>query len=266
MTSLVGIFITFIYQPFFNILVGFYWMLGKVTGEIPDMGIAVIFLTLLIRLLLLPMSLSGQRSEKDRREIAEKIEELDEIYASEPIKLEKGKKKILSKSRGVLITELINLVIQVIVALMLYKIFTTGLEGADLHLIYKFMPEIDLPFNLIFLGKYDLSHTNVTLNLVPSFLIFVLETISGYTSPYFISKNEVVRMQLVLPVVSFLVFMAMPAGKKLFVITSLVVSIILTSYRGIKYKFSIYKDKKIKELEAKEKGEIPEEKIVVETK
>jgi len=73
-------------------------------------------------------------------------------------------------------------------------------------------------------------------------------------------------MQLVLPVVSFLVFMAMPAGKKLFVITSLVVSIILTSYRGIKYKFSIYKDKKIKELEAKEKGEIPEEKIVVETK
>lgn len=264
--SLVGLFITFIYQPFFNILVGFYWLLGQFSGDIPDMGIAVILLTLLIRFILLPMSLSGQRSEKDRRDIAEKIQELEEVFAAEPIKLEQEKKRVLKKSRGVLVTELINLAIQVMVALMLYKIFTTGLEGADLHLIYSFMPEIELPFNLMFLGKYDLSHTNVTLNLVQSFLIFVLETISVYASPYYVSKDEVVRLQLVLPVVSFLVFMAMPAGKKLFVITSLVVSIVLTSYRAVKRKFNDYKDKKIKEQEAKEKGEVPEEKIVVETK
>ncbi len=259
-------FITFIYQPFLNILVGFYWLLGQFTQGSPDMGIAVIFLTLLVRLLLLPMSLSGQRSEKDRREIAEKIKELEEIYVAEPIKLEREKKRVLKKSRKVLVTELINLAIQVMVALMLYKIFTTGLEGADLHLIYPFMPKIDLPFNLVFLGKYDLAHTSFTLNLLQSILIFILETISGYTSPYYVSRNEVVRMQLVLPVVSFLVFMAMPAGKKLFVITSLVVSIILTLYKAIRMKFDLYKEKKISEEEAKEKGEIPEEKIVVETK
>ncbi len=264
--DLAGIFITFIYQPFLNILVGFYWGLGQITGGNPDMGVAVILLTLLIRAMLLPMSLAGQRSEQERRDIAEKIKEVEEMYRSEPIKLESEKKKVIKKSQKVLVSEVINLIIQVSIALMLYKIFTTGLEGEDLHLIYSFMPDIALPFNLLFLGKYDLAHTNFTLNLIQSILIFVLETIAMYTSPYKVSRDEVVRMQLVLPVVSFLVFMTMPAGKKLFVITSLSVSIIITTYRAIKFKFNEYAEKKLKEEAEKEAGKQPEEKVVVETK
>lgn len=264
--DLVGIFITVVYQPFLNILVGFYWILGQVTGGNPDMGIAVILLTLLIRLLLLPMSLAGQRSEPERREIAQKIAEIEEIYRTEPIKLEIERKKIFKKSNKVLVSEVINLVIQVTVALMLYKIFATGLGGEDLHLIYSFMPEVEKPFNLMFMGKYDLSHTSFTLNLMQSVLIFVLETIALYTSVYPVSRNEVVRMQLVLPVVSFVIFMAMPAGKKLFVITSLTVSIILTTFKAITRKFNEYKDKKIREEEEKQKSDTAEEKLVVETK
>lgn len=261
-----SIFITFLYQPFLNILIGFYWILDQVTGGNADMGVAVILLTILIRLLLLPMSLAGQRSESERREIAAKMRELEKLYGAEPIRLVEEKKKVLKKSRKVLVSELINLAIQVSVALMLYKIFATGLEGADLHLIYPFMPKIDEPFNLMFLGKFDLAHTSIALNLLQSFLIFVLETISGYTSPYYVSRNEVVRMQLILPVVSFLVFMAMPAGKKLFVITSLIVSIILTIYKAVKRKFNEYKDKKIAEEAAKEAGTPKEEQVLVETK
>lgn len=266
MLNLAGIFITFIYQPFFNILVGFYWILDKISGGNPDMGIAVILLTLVVRLILLPMSLSGQRSENERREISAKIRELEEIYASEPIKLEAKRKQVLKKSRKVFLAEVINLFIQVTIALMLYKIFATGLMGEDLHLIYPFMPKINEPFNLVFLGKYDLTHTSFTLNFIQSILIFIFETVSGYTSPHYVSRKEVVRLQLILPVVSFIIFMGLPAGKKLFVITSLVVSIILTLYKAIMRKFNEYKDSKIKEEEALEKGEIPEEKIVVETK
>lgn len=260
---LIDVFITFVYQPFFNILVGFYWIIGKLSGDIADMGIAVILLTLLIRLLLLPMSLAGHRSEKEKREIAQKIRDVEEMYASEPIKLEYARKEVLKKSRKVLLAEVINLSIQVTVALMLYKIFASGLGGADLHLIYSFMPEIAQPFNLMFLGKYDLSHSSFTLNFIQSILIFILETIAMYTSAYHVSRNEVVRMQLVLPIVSFVIFIGLPAGKKLFVITSLIVSIIITSYRAITAKFEQYKDKKI--LEEQEKL-AQEEKIVVETK
>lgn len=258
---LVTLFTTVIYQPFLNLLVLLYWLIGLATGGNPDMGIAVIILTVIIRFLLLPLSLAGKRSEKERREIAEKIKEIEEVYSSDPIQREQRKKVVMKTNKRILIAELFNLAIQVTIALMLWKMFSTGLPGEDVHMLYSIMPDVDLPFNLVFLGKYDLSHSNLTLNLIQSIAIFVLETISVYTSPYKVSRKEVVRLQLVLPVVSFLIFMQLPAGKKLFVITSLIFSIILTIIRLIVRKFKSYQDK----WDAAE--EVPaDEQIVVETK
>lgn len=250
-----------IYQPFFNILVFFYWILEQVTGGNADMGIAVILLTILIRLLLLPMSLSGDKSEAERREIAIKMKELEEIYAQDPMTLKQQKQKLMRSSRGVVIGELFSLVIQVAIALMLWRIFATGLSGEDIHLLYPFMPEVDLPFNLVFLGTFDLTHTSFFLNLVQSLMIFILETLSMYTSPYRPERGEVVRYQLALPVVSFFVFMFLPAGKKLFVIMTLFISILITLYKVIRRKFEDYKAK----VEARQ-VEPPEEKVVVDVR
>jgi YidC/Oxa1 family membrane protein insertase len=267
---LLHLFITFIYQPFLNILVGFYWILDFFTEGKPDMGIAVIFLTILIRLLLLPISLSGDKSESERREIAEKIKEIEEVYAAEPIKKEEEKKLVIKKSRKVMVGEIFNLFIQVSIALMLWKMFETGLPGEDVHLIYPFMPEFDLPFNLMFLGKYDLSHPHLSMNLVQTLLIFVLESISLLTSPYKVSKEEVIRLQVVLPLVSFLIFMGLPAGKKLFVITTLIFSIIIKIFKAIKRAINSYKYKKEEEEKKKAVAENSDsnnsEKIVVATK
>jgi YidC/Oxa1 family membrane protein insertase len=264
---LLDLFQHLIYQPFLNILVGIYWLLGLGTAEQPDMGIAVILLTIVIRILMLPMSISGQRSESERREIAHKVAELEAAYSSDPIRLRKEKKKVFAKSRKVLAGEIISLFVQVAIALMLWRIFETGLTGEDLHLIYSFMPEVQQPFNLVFLGKIDLSHTSIWLNLLQSFAIFVFETIAVLTSPYPPSKGEVVRLQLTLPIVSFLIFMSLPAGKKLFVITTLCFSIVMAIAKFIYRRFMSYKDKKEEEEAAAElQTGPPEEKVVVAVK
>jgi len=44
-------------------------------------------------------------------------------------------------------------------------------------------------------------------------------------------------------VISFIIFMGLPAGKKLFVITTLLFSIILKIYKFIQRKYQAYKDK-----------------------
>lgn len=260
---LVDLFIAFIYQPFLNLLVFIYWLLGLVTQGEPDMGIAVIILSVIIRVILLPMSLAGSKSEPRKREIAEKVKELKELYSDDPVRYKQEKKKIFRKSTPVVIGEMISLVVQVMTALMLWKIFASGLKGDDLHLLYGFMPEVDTPFNLVFLGKYDLTHTSVLLNLLQTFLIFVLETVSLYTSPYPTSRNEVIRLQLILPAVSFLIFMGLPAGKKLFVITALCFSIVITVAKAIRRRYLDYKDR----MEAQQHAAIDStEQIVVETK
>lgn len=264
--SLSHLFVLLIYQPFFNILVGFYHLLDLVTNGQPDMGIAVILLTILIRILLLPMSLSGDKSEKERREIARQMHDLEETFAQDPVALGQHKKQLMRRNRGVIIGELISLAIQVAISLMLWRIFARGLEGEDFHLLYPFMPKIEGPFNLVFLGRFDLAHTSFILNLIQSLSIFALETLSIYTSPYPPQKGEVVRLQLVLPVVSFFVFMFLPAGKKLFVITTLLISILLVLYKYIRRRFEAYKlDQEAKE-QAALNGQPPEEKVVVEVK
>lgn len=261
----VDIFVNFIYQPFFNILLFFYWGLGFLTQGHPDMGIAVILLTILIRILLLPLSLAGDKSEKERRAIASKIKELEVAFSHDPITFRQQKKKLIHGSKSVFIGEFVSLLVQVGISLMLYKIFTTGLEGADTHLIYSFMPDIPQPFNLVFLNRFDLAHTNFTLNLLQSILIFVLETLSIYTSPYPPEKGEVVRLQLILPIVSFFVFMFFPAGKKLFVITALAFSIVLVVFKFVKHRYEAYKLKK-EEAEALAAAGAAQQPIVVEVK
>jgi YidC/Oxa1 family membrane protein insertase len=260
---MIHLFTVLIYQPFFNILVFFYWLLDVITGGNADMGVAVIFLTILIRILLLPISLMEDKGEKERRELVKKSHELGITYAADPIAFRRETKKLFRRNTGVVVGELFSLFIQVMISLMLWKIFERGLKGEDLHLIYSFIPRVQEPFNLVFLGFIDLTHTSFWINLLQSIMIFLVETVAILTSPYPPMKGEVVRMQLVLPVLSFIVFLGFPAGKKLFVITSLSISLIILLYKYIKRRFE---DHVAKQVEKERLAEAGEEQIVVETK
>lgn len=228
------LFTTFIYQPFFNILVGLYWFIGKAFGT-PDMGVAVILFSLVVRLILLPLDFAGDRSAKEKKTISEKIKEIQKTLKHDPVKQKIEIKKVMRSNPGAVLSEMVMIVVQLIIILMLYRIFTTGLEGADLHLLYGFMPKIDTPINLMFLGTFDLSRTNYTLNFVQSFLIFVIEALHMLFSPDPTSRRDFLSLAIFFPIVAFLIFMFLPAGKKLFIITSLLFSIAVILIKQIIY-------------------------------
>ncbi len=231
---MLAFFTTYIYAPFFNILVGIYWLVGKMFGS-PDMGIAVILFALVVRLILLPLDFAGDRSAKEKHEISEKIKDLQKLYHSDPVILRTEIKKIMHGNPGAVLSETFMIVIQLIIILMLYRIFKTGLEGADLHLLYQFMPQVDTPINLMFLGRFDLSRTNVTLNLIQSFMIFAVEALHMLFSPDRTNRRDFLSLAIFLPIVSFVIFMFLPAGKKLFIITSLLFSIAVILIKQLIY-------------------------------
>ncbi len=221
---LTGLFTTLIYQPFFNLLVSVYYLLGLAPQLPKDMGWAVIIFTFIFRILWLPISLSSDRKEKDKRTISARYKALQEEYAKDPIKRKAEEKQLMKENRGLLIATFVDIGFQVLIALMLYRIFTKGLEGADFHLLYRFVPQPKEPFNLTFMGKYDLSHPNVTLNLIQSACILVVELLSAMFSPIPARRSDMTTV-FVLPVISYLFFSMMPAGKKLFIIVTLLFSI-----------------------------------------
>jgi len=220
----------YIYQPFFNIFVGLYEILGKISPELADMGIAVIIFSIVVRIILFPLTIAGEKSEEEKKKITDLVAEAKRLYSHEPIKLSAEIKTIMRGSYKAVFATTVNLIIQLAIILMLYRIFTTGLEGADFYLLYDFIPRPD-HINLMFLGKYDLSVTNSTLNIIQSIMIFIVELLGALRSPYPLSKKDKILMQLVLPVGSYIIFMFLPSGKKVFVITSLAFSAV---YNAIK--------------------------------
>lgn len=220
----------YIYQPFFNILVGLYEILGRISPELADMGIAVVIFSIVIRILLFPLTIAGEKSEEEKKKISDRVEEAKHKYSHEPIKQKEAIKVIMRASYSAVIATTANLLIQLAIILMLYRIFTTGLEGADFYLLYDFIPRPD-HINLMFLGKYDLSVTNATLNFIQSIMIFIVELLGALRSPYPLSRKEKFLMQLVLPFGSYIIFMFLPSGKKVFVITSLIFSAVYNSIK-----------------------------------
>lgn len=188
------------------------------------MGVALIIFTFIFRIILLPLSLNADRSEKEKREIKIRVEEIENIYRHDPVKCKTEIKKVVSSNKKLLIAEVFDVGIQVLVVLMLFRIFKTGLEGADLPLLYSFMPKIDKPFNLFFAGRFDLSQPSLPLNIVSSVVIFIAEFINIRFSPFPVTYEDKL-MLAVLPIGAFTYFAFMPAGKKLFVIATLIFSI-----------------------------------------
>lgn len=227
-----NIYITLIYQPFFNLLLLIYHGLQQLP-QLPhtDIGIAVIIFTLALRIILLPLTISGYRSEKERRQIESTVKDIKFQYPNDLAKQKKYIRKQFLKNHRVILSEAVTFIIQALIFFMLYRIFSKGLLGQDFHLLYDFMPPIQTPLKLSFLGKYDLTHPNMTLNIIQSIVIFAVELLSILSSPFPTSKNDVIRLQLVLPLASFLIFMTLPAGKKLFIITTLLFSFCFLSFR-----------------------------------
>lgn len=221
---------TYIYQPFFNILVGLYWVLGQISPSLEDMGIAVIIFSLVIRVILFPLTLASERSEKEKKKIADEVASLKAAYINEPIRQKEEIRRVMKSNARMVISTTANMIIQIIIIFMLYRIFATGLEGRDYHLLYSFMPRLD-HVNLLFLGKYDLAHANSTLNLIQSVMIFVVELLIALRSSLPVGRKEVIMMQFFLPVGSYLIFMSLPAGKKVFIITSLAFSALYNSIK-----------------------------------
>ncbi len=229
-----GLFTTLIYQPFFNLLVGIYWLIGLVAPQYQDMGIAVIIFTIIFRILWIPVSLSASRSAKERHQISEKIKQIEKDNAREPMKERAAMRELLRSNRKTVVISAFNLFLSGLTMFMLYRIFTTGLEGADFHLIYDWMPKQPAHFNLTFLnGRFDLTHPNTTLNLINAGVIFIAELMGSWLSPFPTGRAELMTL-IVMPLGAFTFFAFMPAGKKLFVITTLLFSIGIMSVQIVR--------------------------------
>jgi len=79
------------------------WLLKFIYDLIPNYFVAIFLFTLLVRVLLFPLSLKSQKSQADRARLAPRLERLQKKYAQDPKKLQE-KQRALYEKEGVSMT------------------------------------------------------------------------------------------------------------------------------------------------------------------
>lgn len=123
-----------LYTPLFNALIVLY---NLIPGH--DLGAAIIVLTVIIRLILFPLSIKAQRSQRALNKLGPKIQELKEKYKKDQAAQGQAMME-LYKEHGVNpIAGCLPLLIQIPLLIALYRVFIAGLDPNSLALLYPFV-------------------------------------------------------------------------------------------------------------------------------
>jgi YidC/Oxa1 family membrane protein insertase len=153
--SIINFFYIILYQPLFNCLVLLY---DYIPGH--DFGVAIIFLTIIIRVILFPLSVKAVRSQKNLQQLQPKITEIQKKYKDDKEKQAKEMLALYKTEKINPFSGLLLAIIQLPILIALYRVFWGGLNPKELLGLYSFVLN-PVHINSLFLHIIDLSKPNL---------------------------------------------------------------------------------------------------------
>jgi len=144
------------YQPIYNLLIFLY---NTIPGN--NLGVAIILLTIIIKLLLNPFSSQAIKSQKALQNLQPKIEEIKQKYKDQKEKMGQAMMELYKQEKINPFSSCLPLLIQFPFLIAIFHVFQSGFNSVNHELLYSFIssPEKINPF---FLG-INLSNPNVIL-------------------------------------------------------------------------------------------------------
>ncbi len=148
------------YQPIFNLLIFLY-------NNVPahDLGIAIILLTIIVRLVFLPLSKKSIQSQKSLQDLQPKIEKLKKEYGNDKEKMGRAMMDLYKEHKVNPFSSCLPLLVQLPFFIAIVEIFRAGLKEESLKLVYPFL-ETPESINTMAFGFLDLSQPNIILAIL----------------------------------------------------------------------------------------------------
>ncbi len=160
-------FYTLLYKPLFNILILLYQFLPW-----NDFGIAVIMLTVLLRIFLLPFTAQSIRSQKAISEIQPKIQEIQEKFKEDQEKQAQEMMNLYKEKNINPFTIFLPMLVQLPLFIALFQVFSRGLRSEEMVSLYSFVPHPG-QINYTFLGLISLSQASLLIALIAAVVQFI---------------------------------------------------------------------------------------------
>jgi len=209
------------YHPILNLLVYLYE-----TVAIRDFGVAIILVTILLRLVLYPLFHKGAKQQMLMQRIQPHLKKIQEQHKDDKEKQAQAMME-LYKEHGVNpFTSILLLIVQIPVMLALYWVVRSGLAPGNLSGLYSFVAQPGT-INPIFLGFINLAQPSIILILAAAVAQYFQSRLALYRNPNpgaKLSPAESMARQMTFigPLITVLIFYSLPAAVGLYwLVTSL---------------------------------------------
>lgn len=146
---------TLFYQPIFNLLVFLY---NIIPGH--DLGISIIILTIIIKLILLPLSKQAIKSQKSLQDLQPKVDEIKKKYTNNKEELGRAMMELYKNNKVNPFSSCLPLLIQLPFLFAVFEVFRDGISDKALELVYPFIQRPET-ISHIALGFIDLEKPNI---------------------------------------------------------------------------------------------------------
>lgn len=207
----------YLYQPLFNAL---FWIYINIANK--NMGWAVIWLTIFLRIVLLPLTIMSQRNAAKEKEVEQQAALAAKAFKNDHIAQKEAIRKVMKKNHVSPWAKGALLGFQVLVFILLYQVFIHGISGDKIiKTLYSF---IDFPgkINTDFYGfNIGLRHDVFWAGIVAVYLF-----ISIYLGEGSEKKKDASKLTYLIffPLFTFAALWYLPMVKSLFILTTMIFS------------------------------------------
>lgn len=225
---------TLFFDPIYNLLVFF---IDVIPGG--DVGVAIIILTIIVKIALLPLSLSAARTQRVMREIEPKLTELKEKLKDDREAHARAMMGLYKEAGINPFSSILLLFIQIPIVIALYLAVYSGggvpLPDINADLLYAFIP-IPLTASMLLFGLFDIAAKSVPLAVLAGVTQFFQAKLAfptqpkpaAGTKPSFkddFTRSMQMQMRYVMPVLIFFFAYTISASVALYFVVSNILGI-----------------------------------------
>ena len=195
------------------------YVLNAIYGVVGNYGIAIIIVTILMRIVIFPLTLKQEKSMKKMRELQPEIEKIKEKYKDNPQEYQQKTAELYRESGVNPLGGCLPLLIQMPVFVALYWAFSGNAIPADAKFLWFTLKQ---PDRLFMIG-------NFAFNLLPILNVgvtYIQQKIMTSATSGQESSQQMQTMLYMMPLMMLFIFYKMPSGVTLYYLVSGALSLV----------------------------------------
>ena len=194
-------------------------VLNAIYGVVGNYGVAIIIVTILMRIIVFPLTLKQEKSMKKMRELQPELEKIKEKYKDDPQEYQRKTAELYRESGVNPLGGCLPLLIQMPIFVALYWAFSGNAIPADAKFLWFTLKQ---PDRLFMMGKF-------AFNLLPVLNVgvtYIQQKIMTSATGGHENNQQMQTMMYMLPLMMLFIFYNMPSGVTLYYLVSGALSLV----------------------------------------